>query len=289
MGRVAPEGSFQRKMGGNCAARGGVVDADVEEVDAVFGQRRNEAARVAGNIGHFGAGGHHAEAAVERLREGQAALDHRLAEHLGLPGERQSVPGYVAAGDGLLHDLAVGGRGLLEVFEEQPGAGGPHIAALAAGVVRRAQFRWPREIFVKYLWTTLACVSMKPASKWHLNMASTRFTAGSGFGWAPWARRARGERSRRPVPAAETAFTKARRFMGVLLSSCRSMEVYRSAANTPAPVTFNRNLAAYPGGSMKVWTKDGPCGAKLRYIGWNPRNGSGTFWRRTCRQGDYRG
>jgi hypothetical protein len=68
-GRDAPEGSFQRKSG--C-----VVDADIEEAYAVFGERWNEAAGVAGNVGHFGAGGDDAEAAIERLREGQATFNH---------------------------------------------------------------------------------------------------------------------------------------------------------------------------------------------------------------------
>ncbi len=71
---------------------------------------------------------------VEGLRNGQTAFDHGLAEHLGLPGEGQSVPGDVTAGDCLLHGFAIGGRGLFEVFIEQPRAGGPHIAALARGI-----------------------------------------------------------------------------------------------------------------------------------------------------------
>src|SRR6202012_2926169 len=37
---------------------------------------------------------------------------------------------------------------------------------------------------VKYRCTTCACVSMKPASKWHLNITSTSFTCESGTGAA---------------------------------------------------------------------------------------------------------
>jgi hypothetical protein len=75
-GRDAPEGSFQRKSGGSWAG----VDASLTPIsrrpDAVFGERWNEAAGVAGNVGHFGAGGDDAEAAIERLREGQATFNH---------------------------------------------------------------------------------------------------------------------------------------------------------------------------------------------------------------------
>src|SRR5271163_458739 len=47
---------------------------------------------------------------------------------------------------------------------------------------------------VKYFCTTAACVSMKPASKWHLNITRTRFTSASGDGSPETPKRAKAER-----------------------------------------------------------------------------------------------
>ena len=59
------------------------------------------------------------------------------------------MPGDVAAGNGLLHRLAVLGRGLFEIFKEQPGAGGPHIAALAGCVCCAGDLDGLREEFLE--------------------------------------------------------------------------------------------------------------------------------------------
>lgn len=122
-------GSCQRKSGGSA----GVVDADVEEFYACGGERADDAARVAGDVGHFGAGGFAAEAIVERLGERDGAGDERGIHQLGLPAERNGVPGDEVGRDGLLHLFALIGGGLLEIFVEKPGAGGPGVVG-AIGV-----------------------------------------------------------------------------------------------------------------------------------------------------------
>ena len=113
--RVFPD-EERRKFGGSA----GIVDADVEKLYALRGERRDDAAGVAGNVGHLGAGGGAAEAAVERVRESDAGGDHGGVHHLGLPAEGDGVPGDVALGDGLFHAAAVRGRGLLEILVEEP-------------------------------------------------------------------------------------------------------------------------------------------------------------------------
>ena len=131
---AAPEGSFQRKRGGTWAGVEASLTPMSRKPTPCLASGGDETAGVAGNVGHFGAGGDAAEAAIERLREGEAAFDHGGAQHLGLPGEGQCVPGDIAARDGLLHGRALGGGGLFKVFVEQPRTGGPDIAALALGV-----------------------------------------------------------------------------------------------------------------------------------------------------------
>src|SRR5450755_4724274 len=65
----------------------------------------------------------------------------------------------------------------------------------------------------KYRLTTAVCVSIKPASKWHLNMASTRLT--SGFGAGVSKEKAGSDFARRALPRVTTEdLTKSRRFMG---------------------------------------------------------------------------
>ena len=78
------------------------IHADFEKRNAVLRKRRNDAARVSRHVGHLGAGGHCAKAPVERLRQRQAALNHRRARHLRLPRERQRVPRDVAGAQSLL-------------------------------------------------------------------------------------------------------------------------------------------------------------------------------------------
>src|SRR5579862_6559077 len=63
----------------------------------------------------------------------------------------------------------------------------------------------------KYLWTTAACVSIKPASKWHLNMARTRLT--SGFGGVPAKTAGREFESRALLRVRTDERTKSLRFM----------------------------------------------------------------------------
>ena len=58
--RVFPD-EERREFGGSA----GVVDADVEKRYALRGQRRDDAAGVAGHVGHLGAGGRAAEAGIE--------------------------------------------------------------------------------------------------------------------------------------------------------------------------------------------------------------------------------
>ena len=101
-GGILPAEEWRENGGG-----AGVVDADVEEFDSGGGERRDDAARVAGDVGHFGAGGFAAEALVERLRERDRAGDERRIHQLGLPTEWDRVPGDEVGRDGLLHFLAL--------------------------------------------------------------------------------------------------------------------------------------------------------------------------------------
>src|ERR1700722_12698553 len=96
--------------------RAGVVDADVEEFHSGGGERRDEATRVTGDVGHFGAGGFAAEALVKRLGERDRAGDERWVHQLGLPTERERGPSEEAVVDGLLHFFAVIGGGFLGDF-----------------------------------------------------------------------------------------------------------------------------------------------------------------------------
>ena len=90
---------------------------------------------MAGDVGHFGAGGFAAEAMVERMGEGDRAGDEGWIHQLGLPTERESVPGDEVGRDGLLHFFAIIGGGLLEIFVEEPGAGGPSVVRVIGAFV----------------------------------------------------------------------------------------------------------------------------------------------------------
>ena len=107
------------------------VGADIEKLDSVLGQRGDDAARVAGHVGHLGAGGGALEAAVQFLRKTQPPGNQRRVHHFRLPGERNGVPGNVTGMSGLFHLLPRGAVGLFQVLVNQPGAGGPDKAVAA--------------------------------------------------------------------------------------------------------------------------------------------------------------
>ena len=141
---ILPQEKRRQHSGGRSA-----VHADFEKGNAVLRQWRNDAARVSGHVGHLGAGGHFAEAPVERLRQCQTALNHRRAQHLRLPCERQRVPRNVAARNRLFHRLAFGGLSLLQILEEQPRSGSPHVAPLALGVRGARSLNGLRKVLIE--------------------------------------------------------------------------------------------------------------------------------------------
>ena len=125
------------------------IHADFQKRNAVLRQRWNNPARVSRHVGHLGARCRLAEPLVERLRQRQPALDHRLVHHLRLPRKRQCVPRNVAARNRLLHRLAIRRRSLLQVFKQQPRTSRPHITPLAPGVRRARNLDRMREILVE--------------------------------------------------------------------------------------------------------------------------------------------
>ena len=134
----AAVGALPEEDIGNIGRRAGAVDADIQQGDTGCGERRDDAARVPGNVGHLCANRLVAEAGIERTREAESAVDHGAVEHLGLPTEGKRVPTDVAGGDGLFHGAALLRVCLLQVFVKQPGAGRPCVAVAACAAERGA-------------------------------------------------------------------------------------------------------------------------------------------------------
>jgi hypothetical protein len=131
------------------SGRAGVIYADVEKLDSFGGKGSNDPALMPWNIGHLCAGGDLSETAVQRVRQGDAAGDLRRAHHLGLPGKRKSVPGNVAASDGLFHPPPLTGGRLLQILVQQPRAGRPNIAFRARLSALLGNIDRLREIFLE--------------------------------------------------------------------------------------------------------------------------------------------
>lgn len=104
----------------------------MEEAYARAGEGGDDAARVAGHVGHLGGDSVAVVALVEAGREGQSALEEGPIHGFGLDGVGHAVPDDVAAAYGAFEAFDVGRRGLVQVFPYEPGAGGPDVAFAAA-------------------------------------------------------------------------------------------------------------------------------------------------------------
>jgi hypothetical protein len=123
-------GILPQKDGWNIRRGARRIHSDIQKLHAVPGERADDAAGVAGDVRHLGAGGGALEALVERARQTQRAFDQRAVHQLGLPGEGKRVPGDIPGCQGLLHQRPPR-HGPFEVFVDQPRAGGPDVAIVS--------------------------------------------------------------------------------------------------------------------------------------------------------------
>src|SRR5258708_28706181 len=115
---------------------------------------------------------------------------------------------------------------------------------------------------LKYRLTTAVCVSMNPASKWHLNITRTRFTPGSGAGVlaGPWSASNEGAFQNRALP--RTDFMNVRRCM--FHQSERFCAYPAQGKSLPDQsrdrVLFQGNWS----GTQSLVELNGPCRTKVR-------------------------
>src|SRR5215468_10755078 len=81
--------------------RAGLIYTDVQKLDTFATKGSNDPAGMPWDIGHLCARCDLSETVVQGVRQSDAGGDLRRTHHLGLPGKRKSVPGNVAATDGL--------------------------------------------------------------------------------------------------------------------------------------------------------------------------------------------
>ena len=143
-----PPRSFHTKRG-NIGRGRAAIDADIEELNALAGERRDDSAGVSGNIGHLGPGGGAAKAVVQRFRQRDTGRDHGGIDHLGLPTEGKRVPGNVAVRDSVFHALAVGGGCLFQVLVDQPRASRPDVSIRTRLPGLLCQFNGMGKIFIE--------------------------------------------------------------------------------------------------------------------------------------------
>jgi hypothetical protein len=129
---------------GHVGHRPGRVHPQVQEGHAGLGQQRHQAPAVAGHIGHLGGhragGGVGAAEAVVELGGDAEAGAHQVGVHqLGVGGDRQGVPGQVAALDARRHGRPPARVGVGEGPVQDPRAGGPHQPVGASGTTAAAQ------------------------------------------------------------------------------------------------------------------------------------------------------